>query len=33
MAIQVSPPHQDRELYEFGPFRVDVAERLLTKGQ
>src|SRR5262245_50687755 len=26
-------PHQDGEAYEFGPFRLDLAERELTKGQ
>jgi Tol biopolymer transport system component/DNA-binding winged helix-turn-helix (wHTH) protein len=29
----VSKPLQSRELYDFGPFRADVAERVLTKGQ
>jgi DNA-binding winged helix-turn-helix (wHTH) protein len=29
----MSTSHQDSETYEFGPFRMDVAERVLTKGQ
>ena len=29
----MSGRNQDREHYEFGAFRVDVAERVLTKGQ
>ncbi len=29
----MDPRNQIVESYEFGPFRVDVAERVLTKGQ
>jgi DNA-binding winged helix-turn-helix (wHTH) protein len=31
--INVSMKNLNKELYAFGPFRVDVAERVLTKGQ
>jgi DNA-binding winged helix-turn-helix (wHTH) protein len=32
-AMKVSKTISNKELYEFGPFRVDLAERVLTKGQ
>src|SRR5262245_35627097 len=32
-AINVSKRNQNDEQYEFGPFGVDVSERVLTKGQ
>ena len=31
--MNVSRRNQNRQLYEFGPFRVDVAEQVLTKGE
>ena len=31
--MNVSTRNQSRQLYEFGPFRVDVAEQVLTKGE
>ena len=29
----MSERNQNKELYQFGPFRVNVGERVLTKGQ